>query len=311
MDNDRVLFDSLEVSGIVSKIEEANSVQMDIKTSLNRDFSLLQELELFNDGLISIKSEVDNISYLNNQLITCLNKHNEDMERLETNHNNLFNDYVKEDDIVEEASVAQQVTIDEIVLNKKTDGKLILTEYVQEVIPSFSYDLKLEVLKNILKGDSNSLSIITDKTQSDILIYELKNILNEKYSIELSKLTNEEENEIQKEFFESIIDNDTNIFDEIDGDSLLKGLSFYKQVAQKNGITTSDLIFDDNNKDKFMETINEIYNSEDIDVLTDEELNSVKNYIKDIADTNNIEINDLLSDSKYSSVIKGGIYNED
>ena len=311
MDNDKILYDSVEISGIVSKIQEVDSVQMDIKTSLIRDFSLLQDLELFNDGLVGIKSEIDNLSYLNSQLVTCLNKHNEDMENLETKHLGLFNDYQKEENTVEEVQPAEQVTIDEIVLNKKTDGKLILTEYVQEVIPIFSYDIKVETLKNILKDDSNSLSILTDKSQSDILIYELKNILNEKYSIELSKLTNEEENEIQKSFFESIIDNDTNIFDEIDGNSFLKGLSFFKQAAQKNGITTSDLIFDEENNDKFMESINEIYNSEDVDVLTDQELDSVKNYIKEIADTNNLEVSEMLSNNKYSSVIKGGIYNED
>lgn len=311
MDNDKILYDSVEISGIVSKIQEVDSVQMDIKTSLIRDFSLLQDLELFNDGLVGIKSEIDNLSYLNSQLATCLNKHNEDMENLETKHIELFNDYQKEENTAEEVQSAEQVTIDEIVLNKKTDGKLILTEYVQKVIPSFSYDIKVETLKNILKDDSNSLSILTDKSQSDILIYELKNILNEKYSIELSKLTNEEENEIQKSFFESIIDNDTNIFDEIDGNSFLKGLSFFKQAAQKNGITTSDLIFDEENNDKFMESINEIYNSEDVDVLTDQELDSVKNYIKEIADTNNLEVSEMLSNNKYSSVIKGGIYNED
>ena len=60
-----------------------------------------------------------------------------------------------------------------------------------------------------------------------------------------------------------------------------------------------------------MESINEIYNSEDVDVLTDQELDSVKNYIKEIADTNNLEVSEMLSNNKYSSVIKGGIYNED
>ena len=311
MDNDKVLFDSLELTDIVSKIEDSNSIQMDLKTSLNRDFYLLQELELFDEGLTSIKSQIENITFLNNQLITCLNKHNDDMEKLNTKHNSLFNDYIKEDSVAASVSFTpQEVNIDEIVLSKKTDGKVILTEYVQEVIPSFSYDIKLEVLENILKGDSNSLSLLTDESQSDILIYQLKNILSEKYSIELSKLTNAEEKEIQKSFFESIIDNDTNIFDEVSGDSFLKGLSYFKQVAQKNGITTSDLIFDKENTDKFMETINEIYNSEDLDVLTDEEMESVKKYIKEISDTNNIEINELLKDNKYSSVIKGGIYNE-
>ena len=60
-----------------------------------------------------------------------------------------------------------------------------------------------------------------------------------------------------------------------------------------------------------MNSINEIYNSDQIDVLTDDQLKSVKNYINEIASSNSITVKDLLSNSKYSSIIKGGIYNED
>ena len=60
-----------------------------------------------------------------------------------------------------------------------------------------------------------------------------------------------------------------------------------------------------------MNYINEIYNSDQIDVLTDDQLKSVKNYINEIASSNSITVKDLLSNSKYSSIIKGGIYNED
>ena len=308
---DNLSYDSNEISSIVSSIGEYTSlVQNEIEISLNRHFQMLKELDLFDDGLDLLLSRADNVVYLNNKMVNFLNMHDNDFNDLENNNVNLFG---KEEESTpsDEAYAGAVVNIDEIVLNKINDGKVILTEYVNEVIPSFSYDKKLEVLKSILNNNTSSLSILTDLDESDIMVYQLKNILSNKYSIQLNKLTKEEEKELQKSFFKSIIDNDTNIFDDIKTNTFLHGLSYYKQVAQKNGISEVDLIFDENNKDLFMNSINEIYNSDQIDVLTDDQLKSVKNYINEIASSNSITVKDLLSNSKYSSIIKGGIYNED
>ena len=308
---DNLSYDSNEISSIVSSIGEYTSlVQNEIEISLNRHFQILKELDLFDDGLDLLLSRADNVVYLNNKMVNILNMHDNDFNDLENNNVNLFG---KEEESTpsDEAYAGAVVNIDEIVLNKINDGKVILTEYVNEVIPSFSYDKKLEVLKSILNNNTSSLSILTDLDESDIMVYQLKNILSSKYSIQLNKLTKEEEKELQKSFFKSIIENDTNIFDDIKTNTFLHGLSYYKQVAQKNGISEVDLIFDENNKDLFMNSINEIYNSDQIDVLTDDQLKSVKNYINEIASSNSITVKDLLSNSKYSSIIKGGIYNED
>ena len=307
-----ISYDSNEISNIVSKVGDyTNLIQNDVELSINKNFSTLRELDLFSDGLDLLLSKADNITYLNNKLVNFLNSHDGDFNELENETVALFNK--EEVEVKEENAYAGSVvSIDEIVLNKINDGKVILTEYVNEVIPSFSYDMKLEVLNSILNKNYNSLSLLTDSDESDILVYQLKNILSEKYSIELNKLTKDEEKELQKAFFKSISDNDTNIFDEIESNTFLHGLSYYKQVAQKNGISETDLLFDDKNKDLFMNSINEIYNNSDqIDVLTESEINSVKNYVNEIASANSISVNELLSNSKYSSVLKGGIYNED
>ncbi len=310
MNENKIIYDSDEILGIVSKIGETiNTMQSDVYPLLNNGFSLLEELDLFNTGLEKLKAKTDNSIYINNKLITCLRGHDNDLNELDNKHKSLFSNISASIDNNNYSGAA--VEINDIVLNKINDGKVILTEYVKEVIPSFSYDKKLEVLKDILSNDSNSLSLLTDVTESDIMVYKLKEVLNKEYSIELNKLTKEEEQEIQKSFFESIIDNDTNIFDDIDGNSFLHGLHYYKQIADKNDISVSDLIYNDENKELFMEAVNDIYNNEEVDVLTEKETISVKNYIKEIASKNSIGISEMLSDSKYSSVIKGGIYYED
>ena len=221
--NEKILiYESNEISNIVSKIvSNTTIIENDIKSSLNNNFFILQELDFFDTGLNSLKTYANKISNMNNNLISRINEHDSSMNELNNKHLALFN---KDDVEIEKQEVysGTVVEINDIVLNKVTDAKVILSEYINEVIPSFSYDKKIEVLKNILNNDT-SLSIITDKEKSDIMVYQLKNILNNNYSIELSKLTKDEEQDIQKSFFKSIIDNDTNIFDELEGNSFLNG----------------------------------------------------------------------------------------
>ena len=178
---DNLSYDSNEISSIVSSIGEYTSlVQNEIEISLNRHFQMLKELDLFDDGLDLLLSRADNVVYLNNKMVNFLNMHDNDFNDLENNNVNLFG---KEEESTpsDEAYAGAVVNIDEIVLNKINDGKVILTEYVNEVIPSFSYDKKLEVLKSILNNNTSSLSILTDLDESDIMVYQLKNILSRSY----------------------------------------------------------------------------------------------------------------------------------
>ena len=189
MKSGQVIYNSNEISSIVSKIESSNNtIQNEVKPLISNRFSVLRELDLFSDGLDLLEKEASNAFYLNSNLISVLNVHDADMNEMETKHNSLFDAIAdNSEDTNEVIYSGEKVSIDEIVLNKINDGKVILTEYVKEVIPSFSYDRKLEILKSVLNDDPSSLSILTDEAEADILIYQLKNILNEDYSIELKK----------------------------------------------------------------------------------------------------------------------------
>lgn len=307
MEEKKIAYDSSEISNILSKINSNTSiVENDIISSLNNDFSVLQELDLFNEGLNKLSTSARKIASLNNRLIFLLNDHDSNMNELNNKHMSLFNNIDSSSNT--ENYEGELINIDEISLNKITDGKLILKEYVNSVVFSFSYDRKREILQSILKN--NSLSILTDSSQSDILIYQLKDILKNEYSTEISKLTKEEELEIQKDFFKAISDNDKNIFDEVEEDSFLKGLSYFKEVSKKNNISIESLLLDDKNNELFVKTLNDIYKGNEVSSLTSDEALSVKNYIDNISNKNNIDISDLLKDTKYSSVLKGGIFYE-
>lgn len=309
MDDNKIVYDSNEISSIMSKIGNNSSiVESDIVNSLTNDFSMLQELDLFAEGLNKLSSKASQVISLNNRLLTRLSEHDSNMNELNKKHTDMFNNI---DDYADDSSVysGEVVSIDEITLSSVPDGKLILSEYIGSVIFKFPYDKKLVLLKKILNDGKNSLDIITDSKQSDILIYQLKEVLKEDYSIDLGKLTIEEEKELQKAFFNSICDENKNIFDEIEQDSILKGMSYFKEVCSNNNISVTDLLYDDNNKDLFVNALKDIYNNQ-LESLTANETLSVRSYIDNVASSNKIEVSKLLEGSEYSSILKGGIHYE-
>ena len=309
MDDKKIVYDSNEISNIISKIGNNTSIiEVDIISSLDNDFSILRELDFFNEGLDKISSNARNIISLNNKIVYSLNSHDSNMNDLNNKHLSLFSNFdtVSEEDNPYDGVV---INIDEIKLKKITDGKIVLKEYINSVVFKFDYDRKLVLLKRII--NNNSLGILTDKEQADALIYQLKNVLKEDYSMnELSKLSKEEEFEIQKDFFKAISSDDKNIFDEIKENSLLHGLSYFKEVCKNNNISIEDLIYDDKNNELFIDSLSNLYKESEINNITSDEITSVKEYIKDISKTTNISPENLLN-VKYSSVLKGGIFYED
>lgn len=309
MDDKKIVYDSNEISNIISKIDDNTSIiETDILSSIHNDFNILKDLELFHEGLDDLEIRINKSLSMNNKLIDILNDHDIQMNELDKKHLSLFNEE-KSDNNDDEVIVENTINVDNIELNKIADSKLILSEYIDSVVFNSSYEKKLVLLKDIL--NNNSLSIITDTDQADILIYQLKEYLKKDYPMELTKLLKDEEKEIQKSFFDAISSNDTNIFDEIEEDSFLKGFSYLKQVSAKNDLSVSDLIFDDKNNALFMNAMNEIYNSNQMDILTNNELDSVKNYINGVAEKYNISPLDLLKGETYISALKGGISYED
>ena len=309
MDDKKIVYDSNEISNIISKIGNNTSIiEVDIISSLDNDFSILRELDFFNEGLDKISSNARNIISLNDKIVYSLNSHDSNMNDLNNKHLSLFSNFdtVSEEDNPYDGVV---INIDEIKLKKITDGKIVLKEYINSVVFKFDYDRKLVLLKRII--NNNSLGILTDKEQADALIYQLKNVLKEDYSMnELSKLSKEEEFEIQKDFFKAISSDDKNIFDEIKENSLLHGLSYFKEVCKNNNISIEDLIYDDKNKELFIDSLSNLYKESEINNITSDEITSVKEYINDISKTTNISPENLLN-VKYSSVLKGGIFYED
>lgn len=295
-----MIYDSDELLQIESRIKESLNVISDIKASIDNDFKIFDDLEY--DGLTTIRNNTNSLDEIHNKLCTIIDNHIKEMDNVEKEQLNIIDKYIEDNVSINNYYSGEKITIDSIVLDK-TNPSEILNNYVKEVIPTLSYDMKKETLNNILNGEETLTSILINEDESDIFVYQLNNILKDKYDIKIDKLSKEDETMIQRLFLDNISNNDTNIFE--NSKSILSGLSYYKYVAKKNDMSLSDLIFD--NDELLLESTKELYENIGTDLLTDDEINNFREYIDNVSKNNNISSLDLLSDSKYISLIKGGI----
>ena len=295
-----MIYDSDELLQIESRIKESLNVISDIKASIDNDFKIFDDLEY--DGLTTIRNNTNSLDEIHNKLCTIIDNHIKEMDNVEKEQLNIIDKYIEDNVSINNYYSGEKITIDSIVLDK-TNPSEILNNYVKEVIPTLSYDMKKETLNNILNGEETLTSILINEDESDIFVYQLNNILKDKYDIKIDKLSKEDETMIQRLFLDNINNNDTNIFE--NSKSILSGLSYYKYVAKKNDMSLSDLIFD--NDELLLESTKELYENIGTDLLTDDEINNFREYIDNVSKNNNISSLDLLSDSKYISLIKGGI----
>lgn len=309
---DKIVYSEQELEAAKANLTEGlNILKNDIETSINSDFSVLEELGLFSNGITKIKAQTASLGEVHNSLINKLAKHAQDYRDQES-QNQRFIEYAQDGKRIKDSPYAGGSTSGREDQNlEKENGKAIENSYLKEVIPLFSSESRLQMLKNLLTYNTASLTaLFTDAAKSNMLIYQLKKMLKDNTAVQ-SELSLDEEKELQKQLLESIAKEEKNLFLEVDEVLFLAGLSYYKQVALKNNMNVSDLLIDEKHEELLMKSFHDMYYDGDnlIDVPK-EEIKRVKEYFDNLSKAKNISVNDLLSDKKYMEIIKEGVMND-
>ncbi len=302
MANERIVYKSQEIYDTIDILNNLISIlQNDIQGILNY-FSILKELDLFSDGLDSLKKETDILIERRNNLANIIKNHDDDL----INFENLQKDFILKYDSnslnsLNNGYTGDKVVIDSIDVFDVIKGKKIKTSELKEIVFEFNYDKKLEILKQLFSNSVSLENLLTDSDKANILAYDLKKILHDDTAV-ISDVSTQDEKDLQKNFLNSVVE-DSQLFKDIDNKSFLRGSSYLGTVAKKNKITVGDLVIDDKNSDLFVSSLKELYAD---DLIPNDDLENVRGYLDNIAKINNITIGELLSSNKYLSSIKGG-----
>ena len=265
---------------------------------------------LFSSGFEMIKNQTKAVTSAFQSIIDTLSNHDEDMETTNSLVIDLVNKYCdshggtyrgeQREKRTEETSISS----DSIETEKVEEGKEISSNEIAQYIVKMDYSTTLNTLKNISKKDGDLEVLLTDKYSANICTYTLKSILGEE--TDLGKVVTSSDTLIQKELLEKFVSLDEEMIAQIDQNTILSGIPYFKSVANNNGIDVCDLIQNDSNEKLLLKSLNDIYFGKASSSLSEDSINSVNNYLDGVAKNNGISTKTLLSSTNYMSLIKGG-----
>ena len=310
-----IVYASQEVQNAISILKEAHTtMSSSIANSINSDFSVLTDLDLFSSGLSKIKDQVTSLAQIYETLIAKLQTHDTTMEQTEESMNQEVGGYIDSSSGggggygggggsgshgSGHATETEKPTTED-----ETDGKQISDQQLKEILKEFDFTNLKVALQNILNANGNLTAMLSDNYNANVLIYMLKKMLGGE--VDLSKMTTTDETLIQKQLLEQIASQDENVFASLDESTYLAALPYLKKVANENNVKFSELILESKNEPILLKALEDVYNG-NANSLKESEVNSVRSYIDKVASQASVSADTLLSSTSYMSVIKGGV----
>jgi hypothetical protein len=309
MKSGQINVNSQDLESAISLIGNSkNALESDAISSLDNDFKVLTELGLFTSGLSSIKSNISKIAEIEGSFISSLSTH---LSSLKTQEDNISN-YIGSYGGSYGGGGTRSSTATSTYTNADTDavdkGTKISNTELANFLAEMNVDTSKLLLENISKQAAANGTTITElmlnPEKSGLLVEILKKLCGDT-NTEIDTTSTDDSNLIQKILLAKFSGLDTDVFAELDDKTLLKGLKYFTEYAKENGITVTDLLYDNKNSGKLTEAISKLYNGEELDNYkpTDKEVNDVKSYVDSVAAKNNTTSDKLLSSSSNKSKI--------
>ena len=301
--------DSQEIMSVLSSLEQfLNILQKDVKPIILSDFEGLKKTNLFSDGLENIIKQVELLTTNNQNMMTKIAVHMNEIIELEQQLSTEANDYESQysGDNGEDSGI--YFDFSDIVVNSVEQGNSIKNDDVIGLIPKLSETTQISLIKFLSMNKESNASLndlLFDEGKSGLLLKLLKKFYGN--DSEYNPIEPTDSSIIAQKELLKVLNKNDKIDTFLYNHKVLVAKNYLSNVAQENNITFENFITDDAYNDLFMSSIKNIYDENTtgkykIDSST---IESVKATISSIAEKNNISVETLLSDSRYASLLKG------
>ena len=275
----------------------------DMKKSLASNFDSLTAVGY--TGINKLQKQTDELINNHNSFKEELKEHDDNRIELEKTLDETIKLKLENKQYEEVEDNANTHELAEVELEAVDEGQEINTALLTEAVREFSYSSKVSILKNILKLDTGSISaLLTDPKESNILVYEIKQMLNDNTS-SMSTTATDEEKEVQKEFIKALANEKEDILREIEDDTYLRGMPYYKKISGLNGINIEDLILDEKNSKLLTNCVKFICDHNAVGGMNASDIDAVKAYVKGVAENNKMSVDTLLTSANAQLLRRG------
>lgn len=273
------------------------NLENNLISKLPGNFSTLTDLGFFSNGINIIMLQSNKIVDLHNTLITQISQHLNEYAIIEDELTSTLESGLGDYSIKNNDYNGNLIMTDDIAVNEINKGLSINTSNLIKKINNLTDEEKANIINLLSIYKNNDVSVaqlLTNNNNSEQLYVMLQNILGNNNST-LSANDIEEYNYVQKLFLEAISNSNAEI-QELNTNSILIAKEYLNLIAKENDINLSSLLLDDKYKNVLQVSLLDLYDGNNIGKynLDSEYVNKVRNYLTNVAEKNNIDIEDLL-----------------
>ncbi len=273
------------------------NLENNLINKLPGNFSTLTDLGFFSNGINIIMLQSNKIVDLHNTLITQISQHLNEYAIIEDELTSTLESGLGDYSIKNNDYNGNLIMTDDIAVNEINKGLSINTSNLIKKINNLTGEEKANIINLLSIYKNNDVSVaqlLTNNNNSEQLYVMLQNILGNNNST-LSANDIEEYNYVQKLFLEAISNGNAEI-QELNTNSILIAKEYLNLIAKENDINLSSLLLDDKYKNVLQVSLLDLYDGNNIGKynLDSEYVNKVRNYLTNVAEKNNIDIEDLL-----------------
>lgn len=307
---DRINITTDDITNAVGILDGSlNIMEGSIATSITGDFTVLSSLDLFTEGLGKLKSQLDALKQSNENLMTKITLHADDIAKLEEKIVTSIQEELIRGSAGTGGSGSYYSDIEEVGVENVSNNTNISNAQVLDNIGKIT---KVDVdnimsFLNINKGEYSINDILLSDVGSGILLCLLKKFYGDT-SVVIDTSVSEESFNIQKLLLEKLLSSENGIegvsFNE---NSILIAKDYFTSVAKENNMAVSELLLNEKHEALLMDSINKLYLGEDLSKYNVDKktVDTVRNFVDKVAEDNGISAEKLLSDVDYLGDLKG------
>ena len=305
----KIQINSEEVMSSVGILDQLlNVLQGEIQPSVLSNFTALRETGLFSEGLSKLDSQITSIITSNENLMTKLTIHADEIIELEKELAKYADNYQSGYSGGSSGNSGNFSDIADVIVENVNKGVSIKTEDVIASIPKLDEESQVKLIEFLnanKNSDTNLQSLLFDPSKSGLLLTMLKKFYGDT-SGTLDATVTDNSYIAQKELLKLFNNSDVKI-EGLNDNTILVAKDYLTTIAKENKITLEELIIDKKYDKVLITAVKNLYDgniSQEYNVST-ETVNSIRNIVDNIAKENNVTAEEVITNSKYLSQLKG------
>lgn len=301
MANTQISINSEAAYNVMTYVANSSSIlESDVSSKLSSGFDALTSLGFLENSLSKVQSQVASLIKAHNSIVSEIASHMTDVQNQEDDLKNGYQNrsygggYSGGSNGGDGGEAAHPDDTSAYELQEEDDGLKVSADELCDMLDLITGDYQknlIDLIKANKDDDVSLIELLLNTSTSEKLYKALKKIFGDKLNIDDMSL--EDYEKVQKKLLNLIVNSEVDI-PALSEKTVLSGKDYLSKVCKDNNINPSDLFFDDKYKHTLKKSLQNIYDGNVENTMSEDEVNNFRSYLDVLADKNNTTVDDLI-----------------